>query len=58
MLIQLLDRYEENQEENAKYIVKKICDIFTLLSNDGMNYRNIFNINLKLKTYVIYNYIY
>lgn len=35
MLAQILDKYEENQEEDAKHIVKKICDIIILLSNDG-----------------------
>lgn len=37
-LIEILDKYEENQEEDPKLIVKKICDIIILLSNDGMNY--------------------
>lgn len=38
-LVQILDEYEENQEEEAKLIVKKICDIIILLSNDGkINY--------------------
>lgn len=37
VLIQILDKYEENQEEDAKLIVKKICDIIILLSNDGMD---------------------
>lgn len=36
MLVQILDKYEENQEEDAKRIVKKICNIIILLSNDGM----------------------
>lgn len=35
-LIEILDKYEENQEEDPKHIVKKICDIIILLSNDGM----------------------
>uniref|UniRef100_A0A2S2NU52 Rap1 GTPase-GDP dissociation stimulator 1-B n=1 Tax=Schizaphis graminum TaxID=13262 RepID=A0A2S2NU52_SCHGA len=33
-LIEVLDKYEENQEEDPKLIVKKICDIIILLSND------------------------
>jgi len=37
-LIEVLDKYEENQEEDPKLIVKKICDIIVLLSNDGMDY--------------------
>ncbi|KAE9537611.1 hypothetical protein AGLY_006634 [Aphis glycines] len=37
-LIEVLDKYEENQEEDPKRIVKKICDIIILLSNDGMDY--------------------
>jgi len=36
MLIQILDYYEENSEEVAKHVVKKICDIITFLSNDGI----------------------
>lgn len=32
----MLDTYEANEEKDAKKIVKKICDIITLLSNDGM----------------------
>ncbi|XP_015371329.1 PREDICTED: uncharacterized protein LOC107166977 [Diuraphis noxia] len=34
VLIEVLDKYEENQEEEPKRIVKKICDIIILLSND------------------------
>ncbi|VVC40147.1 Hypothetical protein CINCED_3A018015 [Cinara cedri] len=34
MLAKILDKYEENHEEDAKLIVKKICDIIILLSND------------------------
>lgn len=39
LLIQILDKYEENEEEDAKIIVKKICNIIILLSNDGMYIR-------------------
>lgn len=34
ILIEVLDTYEENQEEDPKRIVKKICDIIILISND------------------------
>lgn len=37
ILVQILDKYEESQKDNEKLIVKKICDIITLLSNDGKN---------------------
>lgn len=35
MLIQVLDKHEDNVEEDAKHTVEKICDIITILSNDG-----------------------
>lgn len=43
MLVMVLDSYEDNSEEDAKHIIKKICDIITLLSNDG-TYENSFYI--------------
>lgn len=36
-LVQIFDKYEGNEEEDAKAILKKICDIIVLLSNDGKN---------------------
>lgn len=51
MLVQILDKYEENQEEDARRIVKKICNIIILLSNDG-TYGTyiIFSVWIKLST--------
>ncbi|XP_025418449.1 uncharacterized protein LOC112689130 [Sipha flava] len=39
-LVLILDEYEKNQEEEAKCIVKKICDIIILLSNDDNSMDN------------------
>jgi len=36
-LARVLDKYEQNEDEEAKLIVKKICNIIIFLSNDGMN---------------------
>jgi len=37
LLVQILDNYENNQEEEVKRMVKKVCDIVILISDDGMN---------------------
>lgn len=44
----MLDTYEANEEKDAKHIVKKICDIITLLSNDGMKKLFIFQMYYKI----------
>lgn len=38
MLVQIVDKYEKSQQDDAVLIVKKICDIITFLSNDGNIY--------------------